>query len=466
MIASTYRTLGCLFVFALLLFSNGVARAEQAKPNIIFILADDLGYGDLGCYGQKQIETPHIDRLCEQGMKFTQHYSGSTVCAPSRSCLMTGLHTGHTYMRGNGNVALRPDPQDITVARLLKNAGYKTAMVGKSSLSCNVPGPQHPHDKGFDFFSGVLGHAEAHHYFPPRIYKNGKTIDLPNNHKHEGDTYIHDIVIKDALQFIDDNKDGPFFLHYSSLIPHVSLYAPEKWVAKYRGKFPERKVKQGHYRGTDEPNATWAAMISRLDWEVGQIVAKLREHGLEKNTIVIFASDNGATEAGGHRESDFNSSGPLRGAKRDMYEGGIRTPMIVWWPDTVEPGSESDHVSAFWDFLPTACDLAGIETPEGLDGISYLPTVLQKGEQKQHTHLYWEFFERGGRRAVRFGDYKAVQYNVKKNPNGPVEIYDLSRDIGETHNLASKRPDLVAKARKLFKESRTPSPIAKFNFPQ
>ena len=445
----------------------GTARKAAERPNIVFILADDLGYGDLGCYGQTVIQTPELDRMAAEGLRFTDFYCGSTVCAPSRSCLMTGQHTGHTYMRGNGPVWLRPDPLDRTVAACLQEAGYQTCMIGKSSTSGQVP-PQldQPNRKGFDHFFGVLSHQEAHHYFPPKMYRNGSELLFAANRLHSGDTYCHDLYLQEAREWIADpaRQQQPFFLFYSSHIPHASLYAPEEWVARYRGKVgPERVVRQGHYRGSTEPNAEFAGMVGRLDWEVGQLLAALRQAGLDDKTVVMFASDNGAQSAGGHSENDFNSSGPLRGEKRDMYEGGIRTPFLVRWPGTVKPGV-SAHVGAFWDFLPTACELAGVTPPAHIDGLSFAPTLTGQGQQQQHDFLYWEFFEKGGRRALRMGDYKAVQNDVFRSPTGPVEIYHLPDDLAETQDLAATHPELVEKARQLFLTARTKSPLPQFNY--
>ncbi len=380
---------------------------------------------------------------------------------------MTGLHTGHTYMRGNGDVKLRPDPEDRTVANCLQDAGYSTAMIGKSCVSCNIPEFDYPNRKGFDHFFGVLSHREAHHYFPPVMYRNGKAIIFPNNLEHEGQDYCHDLYLNETMQWLESqDKQKPFFLMYSAHIPHVSLYAPEKFKAMYRGKFDEVPVtNQKHYRNEPEPLATWAGMVSRLDWEVGQILGKLKALGIAEETLVIFTSDNGATGAGGHSEQSFESSGQYRGMKRDLYEGGIRAPMIAWWPETIAAGSSSNHVSAFWDFLPTACDLAGAKRPQGLDGISYAPTLLGKDhDQERHGHLYWEFFEKGGKRAVRFGAWKAIQNNVLKKTPGKVEIYNLANDPTETNDLAQSHPEHVAKAKKLFKTSRSRSPIERFNF--
>ena len=448
------------------------AAGSSDRPNIIFILADDLGYGDLGCYGQDVIQTPNLDRMARQGMRFTDFYAGSTVCAPSRSCLLTGLHTGHTYMRGNGkDIWLRDDPKDITMARLLKDAGYSTAMIGKSSTSCGVPDDLgQPNKKGFDHFFGVLSHWQAHFYFPPKLYRDGEVVELGDNHKHHGKHYCHDLYLKDALGWIDEQsrEDDPFFMLYSAHIPHASLVVePEKWKDMYRDRVEnDREVPRRHYSGTDAAKAEFAGMVSRLDWEVGKILQKLQAAGIDDNTIVMFASDNGAMNEGGHREDDFNSSGPLRGIKRDLYEGGIRSPLLVRWPGHVQAGSVSHHAGAFWDVMPTVCELAGAKTPAGIDGISFVPTVLGKeGAQKKHDYLYWEFPAKGGRRAVRIGNFKAVQYNVNNKPDGPVEVYNLANDIDESENIAGEHPEIVARARKLFRTARTPSPVDRFNYP-
>ncbi|MCC6680429.1 MAG: arylsulfatase [Phycisphaeraceae bacterium] len=437
----------------------------KSRPNIVLILADDLGYGDLGCYGQSVIQTPNLDQMAQQGMRFTQHYAGCTVCAPSRGTLMTGLHTGHAYMRGNSNVALPYDT--VTVASLLQQAGYRTAMIGKSSIACNDDDPDRPNRLGFDHFFGVLTHEQAHYYYPPTVWRDGQAIELPGNHGNDGDTYVHDLYIEDARQWIAQQaqSDEPFFLFYSAHLPHASMSVTQEWVDKYRGQVGEdRAVENKHYADCDAVKATFAGMVSRLDWEVGQILEALRQAGADENTIVFFASDNGAMNEGGHLEEDFNSSGPLRGVKRDLTEGGIRTPLIVRWPNHVEAGGECEHVSAFWDFLPTACDLAGIATPDGLDGISFLPALAgDLANQKQHEYLYWEFHERDGRRALRLGNFKVVQNDVDTG-DSPIEVYDVTTDIGEEHDIADQQPGVVARAKQLFVDCRTTSPLPQFNW--
>lgn len=438
--------------------------AGADRPNVIHILADDLGYADLGCYGQQFIKTPALDRLAREGLRLTQHYAGSTVCGPSRNAILTGLHTGHCRIRGNGKLLTQPDPQEVLLPTLLNAAGYKTAMIGKSGVYCDDQAYTLPNDSGFQHFFGYLSHVQAHHPFPPFLVRNGQRLDYPNNKQHDGDHDAHALIIDEAVQWITANQSGPFYLHLSVTIPHASLYAPEDDKAAYRGKFEEPAVvrEQKHYRTEKEPKATFAAMVSRLDRDVGRITALLTKLGIDRNTVVIFTSDNGACDEGGHKEDDFNSSGPLRGVKRDLYEGGIRSPFIAWWPGTIAAGRTSDHISAGWDFLPTICELAGAKTPERVDGISMVPTLRGTGEQKRHEYLYWEFYEQGGKRAVRIGDFKAIQLGLNKSLEGPIEVYDLAKDLGETTNIAEQRPEIVAKAKELFASAHTPSPLWKW----
>lgn len=446
---------------ALVALSLDVAEAAD-QPNIIYILVDDLGYGDLGCFGQPEILTPNIDRLCSEGMKFTNHHSGSTVCAPSRAVLMTGKHTGHCTVRGNGNKQnLKEGHEDITIARLLQTAGYHTAMIGKSGTGCSVT-PGHPNRKGFDYFYGFNGHGAAHHYFPPVVYRNDEEVHFPNNKKHTGDTYIHDEFMKEVLGYIDEHgkTEQPFFLHYAALIPHASLVAPEEWVAKYRGKVKEEKQQgRGGYAKCDEPKATFAGMVSRLDWEIGEIIGKLDKLGIADNTLVIFSSDNGPHSAGGNKAEWFNSNGDLRGEKRDLYEGGVRVPMIATWPGKIAAGSETDHLSAFWDVMPTLCELVGLNPPSDIDGISFLPTLLGQSErQQQHKYLYWEFYEKGGRRAAMTQTWKAVQLNMRKGGD-KIMLFNLQKDLQEQVDVADEHPEIVAKFEAVFTEAHEPSPL-------
>lgn len=462
-------------IFSIIIFNVKVESATKnknhSKPNIIYILADDLGYGDIGCYGQKKIKTPNIDNLAQEGMKFTQHYAGSTVCAPSRSTLLTGQHTGHTYVRFNGDYQMRPDPKDITVARYLKDAGYTTAMIGKSSTGCLTTLGQ-PNEKGFDHFFGYLGHGQAHSYFPKYLHRNTEQIDFPENGGSEtwrGETYSGDLILKEALSFIEKEKNNPFFLFYASPLPHAQMWAPKEFEAEYIGKFPEapfkgkKPGKKPHYGETLTPNTTTAAMISRLDWEVGKILKQLENMGIENNTVIMFSSDNGPHQEGGRSPEFFDSSGPFRGIKRDLYEGGIRMPFIVKWPGVVKPGTSSDHISAFWDVLPTLTDIAGANTPKNIDGISFLPALHGKhAEQKKHEYLYWEFYEKGGKQAIRKENWKAVKLNIRKNQNAPIELYDLSKDPKELINLASEYPEIVKEMNQVFKSARVESSIKPF----
>lgn len=450
------RVLRAVVVLFLFTCWGVVAASSDAaeQPNIIFILADDLGYGDLGCYGQKHFATPNLDRMASQGMRFTQHYAGCTVCAPSRACLLSGQHTGHVYQRANGDIAFRADPHDLSIARMLKNAGYHTAMIGKSGLSSNTPNGAHPNEKGFDHFFGYVGHGAAHRYYPQSLWRNGQKIAYPDNHGQEGKDYSGDLFVAEAMEYLDAHQAGPFFLHLSLQQPHADLNVPAQWREPFVGKFDEiPHATDNHYRLETHPKATFAGMVTHLDDAVGQVLAKLRELGIEENTIVFFASDNGPMSEGGWSREYFNSGGPLRGGKRDMTEGGLRVPLIVWQPGTIAAGKTSDHVSAFWDFVPTACEAAGIEPPIDTDGISYLPTLRGEGEQPQHDYLYWEFHERGGKQAVRQGDWKAIRLDVFTDPDRPLELYNLAADLGETRNVATEHPEIVARLRQIMRDA-------------
>lgn len=446
------------------------------KPNIIYILADDLGYGDLSVYGQKKFKTPNIDKLAEQGMMFTQHYSGSTVCAPSRSALMTGMHTGHTVVRGNKEV--RPEGQypipdsTYTLAESMKKAGYVTGAFGKWGLG--YPGSEgDPTNQGFDTFYGYNCQRLGHNYYPYHLWSNNDSIVLSENTDSKDSAYAPELIHKQTLKFIDTNKDTPFFLFVPSIIPHAELAAPKAYMEKHRGKYPPEKTYEGvddgpefnlgPYRSQKETHAAFAAMINVLDDQVGDIMAKVEGLGLADNTIIIFTSDNGPHTEGGADPEYFDSNGPLKGTKRDLYEGGIRVPMIASWPGKIAPGSKSDFVSAFWDIFPTFSEIAGITPPDNMDGVSLLPTLLGKdADQKEHEYLYWEFHEKGGRQAVRKGKWKAVRYDVFKNPDGPLELYDLEKDQGEENNIASEHPDVVADMENILKTARTPSDIFTF----
>ena len=416
------------------------------KPNIIYILADDLGYGDLGCYGQKAIQTPNLDKMAEEGMRFTNHYAGSTVCAPSRCCLMTGYHTGHARVRGNDRVPL--EPQDITVANLLKQAGYSTALIGKWGLgepeTTGIPNRQ-----GFDYFLGYLNQTHAHNYYPDYLWQNLKKIKLDNENiyaeaghaKGVGSAsinrkvYSHDLFTQEAISFLEQNADRPFFLYLAYTIPHANN--EHHLLNRHGMEVPD----YGSYANASwpEPQKGHAAMITRMDNDIGQLLQKLRELAIDKETIVIFSSDNGPHREG-ENDPDFNdSNGPLKGIKRDLYEGGIRVPFIVRWPEKIRAGSASDHVSAFWDFLPTACDLADVKSPDNVDGISFVPALLGE-KQAKHEYLYWEFHERKTtEQAVRMENWKAVRHS----PEDEIELYDLESDVGEENNIASMHSEIV-----------------------
>jgi arylsulfatase A-like enzyme len=433
------------------LCGSSAAAEAPARPNIVFILADDLGYGDLGCYGQKQIRTPNLDRLAAEGMRFTQCYAGSTVCAPSRCALMTGRHTGHCTVRGNALVPLRPD--DGTVAEVLKAAGYTTGLVGKWGLG--EPGSSGiPNRKGFDSFFGYLNQVHAHNYYPDYLWKNQEKVRLEGNVVKDGvaskrSQYSHDLFTREALAFLGENRDRPFFLYLAYTIPHANN---ERGKAEGDGM---EVPSDAPYSDRDWPQAqrNHAAMITRLDTDVGRLVKRLKDLGLDDRTVVFFSSDNGPHKEGGADPRFFHSAGPLRGYKRDLYEGGIRVPMIVRWPGRIKAGAVSDQVWAFWDFLHTAADLAGARAPTGLDGISVVPTLLGSGRQKQHAFLYWEFHEHGSRQAVRLGDWKAVRLR----PGGPLELYDLQNDIGEKHDVAADHAEVIRRVEALLKDARTES---------
>lgn len=454
-----FESLALTLLIAVAPAATDCHAADSSKPNIVYILLDDAGYGDLSCYGQKHFATPNIGRLASEGMKFTDHYSGSTVCAPTRCSLMTGLHTGHTYVRGNREV--QPEgqaamPADIvTIPRLLKKAGYTTGAFGKWGLG--APGSTSDPAKHFDLFYGYNCQRQAHTYYPDHLWKNFDKVPL------DGKTYSATLIGNAALQFIRDNKEGPFFAFLPVTIPHAAMHAPESYVAPFRKKFPQFEDKIGKYRGPQvkNPIAAFAGMMTLLDEQVGQVLDLLTELGIEENTLVMLSSDNGPHKEGGHDPDFFDSNGPLQGYKRDLYDGGVRAPLLARWPGTIKPASISDHVSAHWDMLPTFCDLAGVPVPGNIDGISMVSTL--KGEpQQQHEYLYWEFYERGGKRAVRFGPWKAIQQNLNKDKDAPVELYNLSDDIGESNDLANKRPDLVDRARRYFGDAHTPSQFWSF----
>ncbi|MEM1135311.1 MAG: arylsulfatase [Bacteroidota bacterium] len=444
-------------------------------PNIIYILADDLGYGDLSCYGQTNFKTPNIDKLAAEGMLFTQHYSGSTVCAPSRSALMTGLHTGHTFIRGNKEV--KPEGQYpladtiFTLPELLKQQGYVTGAFGKWGLG--YPGSEgDPLNQGFDTFFGYNCQRLAHHYYPYYLWDNNQKYMLTANEGKQESVYAPEVIHERVLTFLEANKDTSFFLFVPSPVPHAELKVPEKYASPFEGRFePDTpykgvddgdKYRDGPYGSQDKPHKVFAAMVQLLDQQVGEIMEKVEALGIAENTLIIFTSDNGPHLEGGADPDFFNSNGPLKGYKRDLYEGGIRVPMIAKWTGKIKSGSKTDHISAFWDVKATISELIGKSLVSETDGISFVPTLLQQGEQRNHEYLYWEFHEKGGRVAVRKGNWKAVRYNVNKGSDAPLQLYNLQEDIGEENNVASEFPEIIAEMEELLKTARTPSPVFKF----
>ncbi len=448
--------------------------AAPMKPNIILIVADDLGYGDLGCYGQQKIRTPHIDRLAAEGVRFTRFYSGSPVCAPSRCVLMTGRHPGHAYIRNNAERAKGEEGQppipssELTIAEMLKSARYTTAAMGKWGLG--YPGSEgDPLNQGFDHFYGYNCQRHAHNYYPTYLRSDRDKTPLEGNTAGiTGKQYAPDLIQQEALRFIRENKDRPFFLYYPTIIPHLALQVPEDSLAQYLGKWDEKPYdgKGESYQPHPTPRAAYAAMISRLDRYVGQIMVLLKELGLDENTVVLFTSDNGPTHL--PRQVDvgfFNSAGGLRGLKGSVYEGGIRVPLIARWPGKIAPGSASDHVAAFHDVMPTLAMLAGQTKPSQADGLSFLPTLLGHGQkQEKHRFLMWDFTGYGGQLAVRLGDWKAVKQNGVKNPDAAWELYNLAGDPAERYNVAGEHREVIKQADQILAEQRTMPQMEIFRF--
>lgn len=468
----------CLLLILLFVASVTLAQKGSGKrPNIVLILADDLGYGDVGFNGQKLIRTPNIDRLAKEGTKFSQFYAGTSVCAPSRSSLLTGQHTGHTYIRGNKGVD--PEGQQpiadsvVTIAEVLKKAGYATGAFGKWGLG-PVGSEGEPNKQGFDQFYGYNCQSLAHRYYPNHLWNNDKKVILEaNQNLLYNKEYAPDLIQKQALEFVDaQNKEKPFFLFLPYILPHAELLVPEDSIFQYyKGKFAEKPykgadygpdTKDGGYASQEYPHAAFAAMVARLDLYVGQVMTRLKEKGLDKNTLVIFTSDNGPHVEGGADPTFFNSGGGFRGVKRDLYEGGIREPFVARWPGVIASGRTNDHVGAFWDLLPTFAQLAQTKVTGSIDGVSFVPTLTGKGKQIQHNYLYWEFHEQGGRQAVRQGNLKAVRLKAADQPGGPVELYDLSKDPAEKTNIAGQHPDEAKKLGELMNQAHVPSALFPF----
>ncbi len=471
-----------LLAWAVLTLVPPLARAQQpAPPNIILIVADDLGYGEVGCYGQRWIKTPNIDRIAAEGIRFTQHYCGQAVCAPSRCSLLTGYHQGHAYIRDNGNPPERvkktapdelyfpgqyPIPDEtVTLAELLKSRGYATGAAGKWGLGYEGSSGD-PNRQGFDLFYGYLCQVHAHNHYPRFLFRNGVKELLPGNDRGAtGQTYSQDKFIETGLQFINDHRDGPFFLYLPFIIPHLSIQVPEASLAEYADVIPEADYQHTAYIQHPKPRAGYAAMISHMDRGIGQILDQLSELKIDDKTLVIFTSDNGPTydRLGGSDSDFFQSSGPLRGRKGSLLEGGIRVPFVARWPGKIAPGQTSEHICAFWDYVPTLCEAAGVKVPDGLDGISFLPTLLGKAEQQRpHEFLYWEFPSYGGQQAIRIGDWKAIRQNLHKQPDSPFQLYNLAIDVGESKDVAADNPQVIEQVTAIATREHTPSTLFPF----
>lgn len=479
--------------------SSSAKKPESQLPNVIYILADDLGYGDLGAFGQKHIKTPHLDTLAEEGMRLVQHYSGNTVCAPARASLMTGLHSGHAQIRGNFGLGGFNDdseygelpllPATTTLGTLMREAGYRTAMIGKWGLG--GPGSYGTPDKqGFDYYFGYLDHRQAHNHYPTHLWRNGERVPLDNApllphqklpegadpkdpasyEQYQRSDYAEERITEDALRYIKENRKHPFFLYLAYTAPHAALQVPEEELKPY--SHFEETPHTGDYLPHPKPRAARAGMISHLDRSVGRVMELLKKLDIDSDTLIIFSSDNGPSWEGGADLTFFDSNGQYRGFKRDLYDGGIRMPTIARWPGKIEEGSVSDHVSAFWDVMPTLAELIGIQEPENTDGISFLPTLLGKEQNEHHETLYWEFHKWNGDHARAAlilnqpgGMWKAVQvFNESNRSNPQIELYNLDSDPEETDDVSSNHPELVAKALGLMESEHSPSYIDKWNF--
>ena len=490
------------------LLSAGACSSEP--PNIVFILADDLGYNEVGCFGQQKIETPNIDSLAAGGMRFTQHYSGSPVCAPSRCVVLTGRHTGHAWVRSNdewsergevwdfekavndpGLEGQRPIPVGtITLGRLLQQGGYQTGFVGKWGLGAPFTEGV-PNRQGFDFFYGYNCQRQAHTYYPRHLWRNEEKVWLdnelvaPHTDLAEGSDpddpasyaeftlrdYAPELMLDEALAFLEKNREQPFFLYFASPIPHMPLQAPQEWVDHYREKFgPEEPYAgTGRYFPHQFPHAAYAGMVSYLDFQVGEIVKKLEELGLRENTLIVFSSDNGPTYGGGADSLFFESANPFKSeygyGKGFVHEGGIRVPTIANWPNQIQAGTVSEHVSAFWDLLPTFCEVAGVKPPPDVDGISFVPAMTGERPQDEHEFLYWEFPSYQGQQAVRMGRWKGIRKNIFEG-NLDIELYDLEADIQEQKNVAADNPEVVARIEEIMKREHVPSSVERFRIAQ
>lgn len=442
--------------FALVAFCLATTHAAD-RPNIVYVLADDLGYGDLSCYGQSTLSTPNLDQMADEGMRFTRHYAGSTVCAPSRCVLLTGKHIGHASVRGNqGGVIL---DTEITIAEMLRDAGYATGCVGKWGVG-NPPPIDDPRRNGFDYFYGYVNMFHAHNLYPEFVIRNGQRVSLRNvlspkwkDAQPEGREgrgvaekkvdYVPDLVTAEALQFIQRNQSRPFFLYYALNIPHANNEG---------GQDGMEVPTFGEFASKDwpKPEKGFASMIRNIDRDIGRLLAKLKELDLDDNTVVFFSSDNGPHQEGGHKMPFFDSNGELLGMKRDLYEGGVRVPLIARWPGKIAASSISDHRCGFQDMMPTLAEVCGTPAPK-LDGISFVPELLGRSDdQQKHPHFYWEFQEQGGKQAVLKDNFKAVRLDWKRKPDGPLQLFDLSKDPGETTDVAGDHTDIVAMMNKIM----------------
>ena len=475
-------------VLSCLMAGTAAAQAPPSrKPNIILILADDLGYNEVGVYGQRKIRTPNIDRLAQEGVRLTDHYSGSPVCAPSRAVLLTGLHTGHAYIRDNDEMGFRGDvwrdpalegqrplpAGTFTMATMLKRAGYATAAVGKWGLG--GPGSEgEPTRLGFDLFFGFLCQRVAHNHYPAHLWRNSTKVmlDNPGIYPHEklpagkdakasssyerygGRQYALDLMGEEARAFVAANRDRPFFLFFAPTIPHAALQVPEDSLAEYLGVLPDTPYPGDRgYLPHRAPRAAYAAMVTRLDREVGRLAQLVRELGLDRDTLIVFTSDNGPTFNGGTDSAFFESAGPFRGLKTMVYEGGIRVPMVARWTGTIPAGIVSAHPSAFEDYMPTFAEVAGVARPAGIDGVSMLAALENRASaQKPREYLYWEF---QGKQVVRMGSWKGI----RNAASGAFELYDLAKDIGEKADVAAAHPDVVSRIEAIMRTARTESAL-------
>lgn len=488
----------CLSLAAGVLAAAGITAALSAQPsqprqpNIIYILADDLGYAELGSYGQTKIRTPHLDRMAAEGMRFTQHYSSSPVCAPARGSFLTGLHTGHSIIRDNLEFGGYLDSEERgqmplpkgtrTLPSLLKAGGYQTALIGKWGLGGpNTEGQPTRH--GFDHFLGYLDQKQAHNFYPTHLWRGEEWFPLRNpyfspHQKHAGDPmdpasyaqyagvdYSLDVMADDALRYIREQKDQPFFLYLPFTVPHLALQVPEDSLKEYDGVFEEKPyLGQNGYLPHRRPYSAYAAMITRMDRHIGRIFALLKDLNLDEDTLVVFTSDNGTTYTGGADAAFFRSVGDLRGLKGSVYEGGIRVPFIARWPGRIAPGQVTAHLSAMWDMFPTFLELARLPVPSDIDGLSLVPTLLGRPGQRQHASMYWEYHGLWkGAQAVRLGRWKGVRLGGHENADAPIELYDIDADRSESRNLADAHPDMVTRVRSVM-ESRTPSAVPQWNF--